>query len=74
MTNWNASLWPLVVTNSRSMQTLPIGVRGIRAALEYPQWELIMAGAAIVVLPLVVLFLIGQKQFIEGAVQGAIKG
>jgi sn-glycerol 3-phosphate transport system permease protein len=74
VSNWNAYLWPLVVTNSRDMKTLPLGVRGIRDALEYPQWELIMAGATIVVLPLVILFLIAQKQFIEGAVQGALKG
>lgn len=74
VSNWNAYLWPLIVTNSRDMKTLPLGVRGIRDALEYPQWELIMAGATIVVLPLVILFLIAQKQFIEGAVQGALKG
>lgn len=72
--HWNAYLWPLVVTNSRNMRTLPIGVQEIRAMLEFPEWQLIMAGATIVVLPLVLLFLLGQKQFIEGAVQGALKG
>jgi ABC-type glycerol-3-phosphate transport system permease component len=72
--HWNAYLWPLVVTNSRNMRTLPIGVQEIRAMLEFPEWQLIMAGATLVVLPLVVLFLIGQRQFIEGAVQGALKG
>ena len=72
--HWNAYLWPLIVTNSRSMRTLPIGVQEIRAMLEFPEWQLIMAGATIVVLPLVILFLLGQRQFIEGAVQGALKG
>jgi ABC-type glycerol-3-phosphate transport system permease component len=74
VTHWNAYLWPLVVTNSRSMHTLPIGIQEIRTMLEFPEWQLIMAGATIVVLPLVILFLLGQKQFIEGAVQGALKG
>lgn len=72
--HWNAYLWPLIVTNSRAMRTLPIGVQEIRAMLDFAEWQLIMAGATIVVLPLVVIFLFGQKQFIEGAVQGALKG
>jgi ABC-type glycerol-3-phosphate transport system permease component len=74
VSHWNAYLWPLVVTNSESMRTLPIGIQGIRAMLDVPEWQLIMAGATIVIFPLIVLFLIGQKQFIEGAVQGALKG
>lgn len=72
--HWNAYMWPLVVTNSQNMRTLPIGVQGLKAAFEFPEWQYIMAGATIVVLPLVALFLIAQKQFIEGAIQGAIKG
>jgi multiple sugar transport system permease protein/sn-glycerol 3-phosphate transport system permease protein len=74
VTHWNAYLWPLIVTNSRDMRTLPIGIQEIRSMLEFPEWQLIMAGATLVVLPLVALFLVGQKQFIEGAVQGALKG
>jgi ABC-type glycerol-3-phosphate transport system permease component len=72
--HWNAYMWPLVVTNSQSMRTLPIGVQSLRDVFEFPEWQYIMAGATIVVMPLVALFLIAQKQFIEGAVQGALKG
>ncbi|GIK71431.1 MAG: glycerol-3-phosphate ABC transporter permease [Chloroflexota bacterium] len=72
--HWNAYLWPLIVTNSQSMRTLPIGIQGIKSAFDFPQWHLIMAGATIVVLPLVILFMFAQKQFIEGATQGALKG
>jgi ABC-type glycerol-3-phosphate transport system permease component len=72
--HWNAYLWPLVVTNSESMRTLPIGIQGIKSAFDFPQWHLIMAGAAIVVMPLVILFMFSQKQFVEGATQGALKG
>lgn len=71
---WNQYMWPLMVTNSRNMRTLPIGIQEIRSMMEFPEWQLIMAAATIVVLPLLIIFLIGQKQFIEGAVQGAIKG
>lgn len=71
---WNQYMWPLMVTNSRNMRTLPIGIQEIRSMMEFPEWHLIMAAATIVVLPLLVIFLISQKQFIEGAIQGAIKG
>lgn len=74
VSHWNSYMWPLVVTNSRNMRTLPIGVQEIRSMLEFPQWQLIMAGATLVVLPLVALFLLAQRQFIEGTIQGAIKG
>jgi ABC-type glycerol-3-phosphate transport system permease component len=74
VSHWNAYLWPLVVTNTRDMRTLPIGIQSLRDILEFPEWQLIMAGATIVILPLVLLFLLTQKQFIEGAIQGALKG
>ncbi len=74
VSHWNAYLWPLIVTNSEAMRTLPIGVQYLKSALELPEWQLIMAGSTIVVLPLIVLFVLTQKQFIEGTVQGAIKG
>ena len=72
--HWNAYLWPLIVTNSEVMRTLPIGVQYIKSSLELPEWQLVMAGSTIVVLPLVVLFVLTQKQFIEGTIQGALKG
>ena len=72
--HWNAYLWPLVVTNSENMRTLPIGIQQIRSGLELPEWQLVMAGTTLVVIPLVILFIIAQKQFLEGATQGALKG
>jgi ABC-type glycerol-3-phosphate transport system permease component len=74
VSHWNAYLWPLIVTNSEAMRTLPIGVQYIKAALELPEWQLVMAGSTIVILPLVVLFIVAQKQFVEGTIQGALKG
>ena len=74
VSHWNAYLWPLVVVNSQDMRTLPLGIQSLRDVFEYPEWQYIMAGATIVVMPLVVLFLLTQKQFIDGAVQGALKG
>jgi ABC-type glycerol-3-phosphate transport system permease component len=73
--HWNEYLWPLIVTNTQDMRVLPIGIQSLKyASGELPQWHMVMAGATMTVIPLVILFLIGQKYFIEGAVQGAIKG
>jgi sn-glycerol 3-phosphate transport system permease protein len=73
--HWNDYLWPLIVTNTADMRTLPIGVQALKyKAGEIPQWNVVMAGATMVLLPLVALFLVAQKKFVEGAVQGALKG
>jgi sn-glycerol 3-phosphate transport system permease protein len=71
---WNEYLWPMIVTNTLEMRTLPIGLQFLKTLNEVPQWHIVMAGAVIVVAPLVVLYIITQKQFIEGAIQGAVKG
>ena len=72
--HWNDYLWPLVATNSRDMRTLPIGLQTLKYATgELPQWNVVMAGATLVVLPLAVLFVLAQQRFVAGAVQGALK-
>ena len=72
---WNDYLWPLVVTNRTIMRTLPIGLayleeaeagRGIR-------WNLLMAGSIFVVIPIVILYIMLQRQFVEGVTRGAVK-
>jgi multiple sugar transport system permease protein/sn-glycerol 3-phosphate transport system permease protein len=73
--HWNEYLWPLIVTNTRDMRTLPIGIQTLKNLYsDVPLWHVANAGATMVVLPLIALFLIGQKRFFEGAVQGALKG
>ena len=73
--HWNDYLWPLVVTNTADMRTLPIGIQELKFKTgEVPQWNVVMAGATMIVLPLLALFLVAQRKFVEGAVQGALKG
>lgn len=72
--HWNAYLWPLVVTNTLNMRTLPIGLQFLRGMETIAHWHVVSAGATLVVAPLVILFLFTQKQFIAGAIQGAVKG
>lgn len=59
---WNDLLWPLVVTNSESMRTLPLGLSQLRGTL-YTEWNMVMAGTAISVIPTIIIFIIGQRYF-----------
>ncbi len=71
---WNEYLWPLIVTNKLHMYVLPMGLQFLRGLIEVPAWNVVCAGATMVVAPLLVLYLLMQRQFIEGAIQGAIRG
>jgi ABC-type glycerol-3-phosphate transport system permease component len=73
---WNDYLWPLVITQSEAMRTLPVGLAFLRAASAEGStpWNLLMAASIFVILPILVLFLFTQKQFVAGLTTGAIKG
>jgi multiple sugar transport system permease protein len=62
---WNNFLWPLVVTNSEEMWTLPVGLASFQGQYSI-QWHLLMAGSVIAVVPILVIYLIGQKWFVRG--------
>lgn len=71
--SWNAYLWPLLVTGDVNKRVLSIGLRYFsgEAGSDY---HLMMAGATIVVLPLILIYLIFQKYIIQGIARGGLKG
>lgn len=71
--NWTAFLWPLIVTNSVEMYTVPVGLSGFGDEVDVA-WELIMTGAAISTLPTLIVFLIFQRFIIRGVVMAGLKG
>lgn len=71
--NWTAFLWPLIVTNSVDMYTIPVGLSGFGDEADVA-WELIMTGAAISTIPTLVVFLIFQRFIIRGVVMAGLKG
>lgn len=73
MGSWNNFLWPLIILKSKNMLTAVVALRGLSSGLRVP-YDLIMAGSVLIVLPLVILFIVSQKQFIAGITSGAIKG
>lgn len=71
--NWNAFLWPLIVSSKPKMYTLPVGLAYFSSE-NLMHWELIMTGATISTIPLIVIFLIFQKQIIRGIMLSGLKG
>jgi sn-glycerol 3-phosphate transport system permease protein len=72
--HWNDFLWPLVVTNSQSSRPLTVGLAVFTQLGEIgAQWSLVTAGTVIVVGPLLLLFLIFQRQFIESFLHSGLK-
>jgi multiple sugar transport system permease protein len=70
---WNAFLWPLIVLSRRELLTLPVGVATLQQ--EFTQnIGMVMAGAAVGAIPMIVLFLLFQRYFLEGVRVGGLKG
>lgn len=73
MDSWNAFLWPLLVIRDTNMMTLPLGLANLHGRYT-TEWNMVMAGAVISVLPIIIWFAAAQKQFIEGVSRSGIKG
>lgn len=69
---WNDFVWPLVVTYSNDMRTLQLGLT-IFFQENSTQWNLLMAAVLVISVPIVMLFLLIQRFFQEGALSGALK-
>ena len=71
--SWNAYLWPMLVSNSIEKRVLSTGLQYFAgdAGVDY---HLMMAGATIVVLPLIIIYLCFQKYIIQGIARGGLKG
>ncbi|MCL2008251.1 MAG: carbohydrate ABC transporter permease [Treponema sp.] len=73
ITSWNAFIWPLLIINSTNNRTLPFGLfafiheGGVR-------YESLMAGATIVIFPMIILFLFTRKKILTGVARGGLKG
>jgi multiple sugar transport system permease protein len=71
--NWNAYIWPLIVTRSEEMRTLPVGIAFFSSESQ-SSFHLIMAAAALATIPVLIIFIIFQRQIIKGIVLTGLKG
>ena len=70
---WNDMLFPLVLISKEALRTLPYGLLQFRGQYA-SQYTVIFAGVILITLPLVILYLCLQKQFMQGLTQGSVKG
>jgi len=71
---WNSYLWPLIVTNRAEMRPVQVGLRYFMDADLGNRWPQLMAASALVVVPVVVVFLVVQRQFVQGLTAFGLKG
>lgn len=73
MSEWDSFLWPLLVIDSVNHRTLPLGLASYRHGFGMLEWNKIMASAMLAMIPVLIVFLIGQRHFIEGITLTGIK-
>ncbi|MGO4548349.1 carbohydrate ABC transporter permease [Paenibacillus sp. 2TAB23] len=71
--SWNNFLWPVIVLRSTEKFTLPIGLAGLLSPTSN-NYEVLLAGSILTILPILLLFLFFQRFFIEGLTVGGVKG
>ena len=73
LASWNDFMWPLIVLSDQTWQTAPVALAGL--SREHVQDnELMMAGSVVTILPVLLLFLMLQRQYLQGLLLGSVKG
>ena len=73
MSTWNDFMWPLIVLNDESMFTLPVALANLSGE-RVQDTELMMAGSVLTTLPVLLVFIVLQRYYIEGITAGSVKG
>lgn len=73
MSQWNAFIWPLLMLNTETSYTVPLALNRM-IGLTHVDYSGLMLGSLLATLPLLLVFLFFQKQFIAGLLGGAVKG
>lgn len=72
MSSWNSFLWPLVILRSDTLQTLPLALAGLQSQYT-TQWDVMMAGSVVSILPMLAIYLLAQRYVIQGVASSGIK-
>lgn len=71
--SWNDFLWPLVITNSENMRTIPVGLSSFQGQFN-TEWHLLMTGSVIALLPILIVYIFGQNWFVRGIAFSGLGG
>lgn len=72
MSSWNAFLWPLVILRSDELKTLPLALASLQGQFT-TQWDVMMAGSVVSIIPMLALYIFAQKYIIQGVAGSGIK-
>ena len=70
---WNDFMWPLIILSDDRLQTLPVALASLSRE-HVMDYELMMAGSVVTILPVLLLFLVLQRYYIQGLLLGSVKG
>ena len=73
LVNWNSFLYPLILTNTERMRTLPVGLALYSQGEHSVDWGHLTAGSTLCAVPIILVFLVFQRHIIEGITAGAVK-
>lgn len=72
MASWNNFLWPLIITSDTDKMTLPLGLSMLQGRWT-TDWNLVMAGTLISILPILLVYIVAQKHIIQGMTHTGLK-
>ena len=72
MGSWNNFLWPLLITTDPKLMTLPLGLSSLQGQYT-TAWNQLMAGTVISIVPILIVFLLAQRQFVQGLALSGLK-
>lgn len=74
ITSWNSFIWPLIITNTENMMTLPLGLAIFKGSYrEIIKWGDLLACAVICTIPIIIIFLFGQRFIMNDMLKGGVK-
>jgi multiple sugar transport system permease protein len=72
--NWTSFIWPLIVTRSRELRTVPLGLAAFQQEMGRVDYGQIMAGSVLAMLPMFILFVLLQRQIVQSLATSGLKG
>ena len=73
LSTWNDFMWPLIVLSDDAKYTLPVALANL-VGEHVQDTELMMAGSVLTIFPVLIVFLIMQRSYIQGVLMGSVKG
>ena len=72
MSQWGSFMWPLIILSTEDLYTFPVALASLEG-LMYKDYGMMMLGATLSTIPILIMFLVFQKQFVSGLLGGAVK-